>query len=300
MAKRSGGRQRHKRDGPDKLDKWVGETEEQHRALLLLAMQDPGSNPRAGGHCNGRNLSLVIPAVSPSRTTVRRWVDRYRWADRIEGHGTDAQAYAIELYRGLYMRDFGEKDLPHVGAVVSLPMTTVTESGQESAVQEEAHRIVRKLLPPDPEPEVQGKVQRAVDAQRDRVLARNKVIAGLAESSLKALHASIKAATDKQYAADNPHVQPVKVRVSDLPRLQKVLAQLEEERARLENPELAQLAGGAAVVDSVRVKIAKETGGNVLDAIREDCLEIVAIVDGMRAPDLTAEDLREDEHGRAG
>ena len=43
------------------LDRWDGERpEDQHRGLLLLAMQDPGSNKNAMSMADGRNMNRVI------------------------------------------------------------------------------------------------------------------------------------------------------------------------------------------------------------------------------------------------
>lgn len=274
--------------GPDTLDRWGGETAEQHRALLLLAMQDPQSNPRANGVADGRNVTAVQRAIGRTRATLQAWQERRRWVDRIYGHGPDAQRYAIELYRHHYMVKHGEADLGEIGALVSLPMTSV----RPTEVQERAAQAVRHLLPEPPPADVEERVQAAVDQRREDAAKMNRNLTGLGVLALKALKASLQAATDPKFRKENPHVEPVRLSVVDLPRVARMLRELEEERQRLENPELAEVGAGQ-VVDSVRVRIAKETGGSILQAIRADALEVVALVDAMSQPETTIADLED-------
>lgn len=284
-----------KNKGRHTLDRWDGERQDQHRALLLLAMQDPHSNKNAMSVADGRNVSRVIDCMEgyAKRATVRKWCDRRQWVDRIKGHGPDAQAYAIELYRALYMEKWGNKDIPHVGHLISLPMTTKAHQHPEhrTAVQAEAHRVIKSIMPEDPPPAVQEKVQGTLDKHRADTLQVNRAMQGLAKSAMSALGQSIKAATDAKFRKANPHIVPITCRVSDIPRLQRVLVELLEEEHRIEAPE-ATVAGGTALVDSVRVKIAKETGGNVLAAVLDDSREIVVMVEAMLAPTLTLADLQ--------
>lgn len=291
-------------DGPDTLDRWPGERHDQHRAMLLLVMQDPDSNDRTPqGYLGGRNLGRVVACLTTSRSVVRRWSLRYRWAERMEHHGADAQAYAIELYRHLYYEKYARNDVPNVADVVSLSMSTRSRATEDregaTEVQREAVGVVQKLLPPEPPPEVQEAVESAADKRRAEILRTNERIAAVAKAGLVAVQQSTRAAVDAEFRAANPHITPVRARLTDLPKLRQVLADLTEERMRLEHPELAQ-AAGAVVVDSVRVRIAKESGGNVLDAVAEDCREVLAMVEGIRATAVEAATLAEnDERERA-
>lgn len=281
---------RRKIQGPNTLDRWQAEPHDQHRALLLLAMQDPGS----GRGLMGRSLMPVVTAIGKARGTLRQWERKRRWSERIEHHGSSAQAYAIELYRAHYMEHHGRRELPHVAALVSLPMTTAAPRGVETPTQE---RIVQRLIPPDPTAAVQEQVQQELDKKRADALKTNRAIRGIALEGLKAIQNGIKAATDKKFAKENPHVSPVRVTLGDVPRLQQVLRELSEEAARLENPE-ANLGTGAKIVDSVRVRMAKETGGNVLQAMREDVAELQAIMDAMLAPEISIHDLEAERQAR--
>jgi hypothetical protein len=287
------------------LDRWVKEPVHHHRALLLLAMQDPNSNPNPSATADGRNVQRVISCMTglAAAATVRKWVERRKWVDRIRGHGPDAQAYAIELYRAYYMDQWGSKDLKVIGHLVSLPMDTRVGVNpvSASAVQDEALRIVKRIMPPDPEPEVQKAVAGEIRKQKDRTLRINRNIQRVAEASIIALKESVQAAVDPKFRKANPHVEPIRPKLSDLPKLRDLLSMLMEEERRIETPDVIEAAGGTTpIIDSVRVRIAKESGTNILAAVREDCLEMAAMVEAMLVPNLTLAELQiEDEAERS-
>lgn len=287
-------------DGPDTLLRWHREKFHIHRALLLCAMQDPGSNKSKNARCDGRSIAKVCDAMPNTRAVVYRWVDRFRWSERIEGHGADAQAYAIELYRSLYFDKYAKDDLPWIADVVSLPMTTVSRVAPteeaSTEVQRTAAKVVRQLLPPEASPEKQKQIQSALDERRERVLLTNKRIATVAELGIKALQDGVRAAVDPKFAAANGHVKPLRPKLADLPKLQQLLADLQEERQRLEHPELQQ-GPGAALVKSVRYRLAEETGSSLLAAIADDCREVLALAEGMQAPAMTLADIAEANKG---
>lgn len=284
---------RRKIDGPNTLDRWSAEPHIQHRSMLLFAMQDPGS----GRGFAGRSIAPLVELTGKGRATVRQWANKRRWVERMDHHGTDVQTYAIELYRAFYMEDHGRADLVHVAHLVSAPLTTAPgPDGAETPTQAEAVKVVRRMLPPDPPANVQEKVQAEVDKKRSDALKQNRAIRGVALEGLKAIQQGIKAAVDKEFAKKNPHVVAVRVSLSDVPRIQDVLRSLSEEAERLENPE-ARIANGPQLVDSLRVRIAKHAGGNVLEAMRDDSRELVAILDAMLMPDLSVHDLEAAQAG---
>lgn len=260
--------------GPDRLDRWALEDPMQHRALLLMAMQGEGIEPRG---MFGRSLTCTAKAIGRSLSTVRDWTRKRRWEQRIAAHEDRVAYTALKLYRALYMEDYGRSELPHIQHLVS---ETLLESKPDAAVpdrtstdvQAEAERLLSKLIAPEPPPDVQEKVQGAVDAHREKLLQNNKALQGLARKTLL----EFKRQLEKKL---------IKVRISDLERIHALLGKLEEEETRLVNPGLPVAGVDNAIVDSVRVKLAKATGGSELEAIHEDLREALMIADQMMASD---------------
>ena len=62
-----------------------------------------------------------------------------------------------------------------------------------------------------------------------------------------------------------------------------LLRELDDEYHMLNHPDVAQLANNQRIVDSVRVKIAKETGGDIWDAVEEDIDELKLMIGSLRS-----------------
>lgn len=288
--------------GPLRLDRWTGEKLAQHRALLLLAMQDPGSNPHPKAEVyGGRNLGKVVAVRLASRNTVLAWMKRFRWIDRIEAHGTEAQSYAIELYRSLYLEKYGE-ELTFVADVVSVPISNVAPRVGVNPLtdsQEEAARVVGKLLPPDPAPEVQQAVESKIDKRRSEMLDTNKKLRMAAMSGVLVIQAGIQAAMDKEFARKNPHIQPITPKISDLGRLIQVIQELDTERDKLERLRSGQPAvePGRAPQETARVQLARETGTSVREALQADIQDAALMLELMGSEDVTLHELQGGEVG---
>jgi hypothetical protein len=284
------------------LRKWPTEKQDQHRALLLVAMQDPHSNPGPQSACDGRNLTIAARAMGIAKSTIKTWRSRLEWDGRIAYHGPDGQALAIELYRHLYLEQFGTQELPHVAPVCSLPMTTVsaeTLDTEPTSLQDQALKLVRGLIPPPAPEQEQRKVQAAVDRRRSSARQQNDAITAVAVNLLGVMSDAVRARLDPKWAEAHPHVEPIPVpRASDLAHLMEVLQLLERQREILEHPEIAAAqAGPGALVDSVRVRIAKETGSDVLEAVAADCREVLQMVAGLRGREVTIEQLQAEQQG---
>lgn len=287
---------RHRATGRISLDKWAVERDDQHRALLLLAIQDPGIN--LPGVCGGRSMGAVMRCGWP-RNTLRKMRARYSWDDRIAAHGAEAQTRAIELYRALYYTDFAAADLREIGPLCSRPM----QSARLSEVQEAAQALVERMLPPpNIPPGFEEKVQAKVDERRQQLADTNRALRGTALQAIQAIQLGLRALTDPDWLkAENerraalgvgaPPIVPMTVRLSDLDSLHTILARLENERELLESPEIAAAKSGPGAIDSIRVRIAKETGGNVLDAVAADCRELLAMIDGLRAGEVSIDEM---------
>lgn len=292
---------------PRTLNPWYQEKRTQHRALLLLAMQDPGSNrsdgPNGKGVCDGRSLEAVAKTLvgEVSRSAVRAWFKRKSWSDRIVAHGPDAQRYAIRLYRRLYLQEHGRGDMEALAPLISLPVSSAgsRELEETTDVQSKAVALLQRVLnggedadPLEAPEEVHDAVQQAWEDRRKRARDQNDALRKTILQAIRALQNSIRAAVDPAWAKleENQHVVPVKVRLADFPRLLRSLRELEEEEARLLGLQVSTEAG--SVPDTARVAIAKELGQPVLPAILEDLAEATLICRQLIARPVALEDLQ--------
>jgi len=277
---------------PKTLNPWRRERREQHRALLLLAMQDPNCNlahgPAGKGVCDGRSLNAVARTLSGerSRSAVVSSFRRNAWADRIAAHGDGAQRYAVRLYRHLYYQEHGRGDMEVLAPYVSVPVSNhKPRRGEDSTeVQERAVEMLRRLLNggdlteesflPD---DVADPVREAWEQRRARGRETNAALRNTALHAIRAIQQSVKMTVDEKFAADpkNAHIRPAAVKVADLPRLVSMLRDLEDEEARLLG--LPTASNAQRLPDTARVAIAKEHGQPVLPAILEDLAEATTL-----------------------
>ncbi len=274
------------------------ERHDQHRALLLLAMQDPGS-AKAGGH-GGRSIRAVARAMGKSPTIVRKWSKAKRWAERIEAHGETAQQYAITIYRARYLEQHGREDLRELGALVSLPMTSERPTeAQEGALHTLSGMAPAKLLPPDPPDDVADAAQAMIDEARTRAAGVNTNLQTIGLSAIEVVRLQLSMVLDPEgedaKRAKAAGLRVPHVKLSDLPRLQRMLRDLAEEERRLRDPGAAAAAGaGPRVIDSVRVSITKQRGGTsaeILEAVRADLADATVMVEQLLAPTTSLADL---------
>ncbi len=282
---------------PMTLNPWWRETKLQHRALLLMAMQDPGSN-RAGavctGVCGGRSLELVVHALHglAARSTVRGWFRRKQWSDRITAHDPDSQRYAVWLYRRLYMEQHGRGDMELLAPVVSVPITTHGDRPGEDTtpVQQEVARKLEKIMPPPPTRAVQNSTALAHAARRKRASQSNAALRNITLNGIQTVQQSVRAAVDPAFAEANPHIQPVVPKLHHLPMLRQLLTDLEDEEARLLG--VASGTNEHSVPDTTRVTIAKELGTPILQAVSEDLREAVLMCEQLLSRPVTLEQLQ--------
>lgn len=244
------------------LDQWAMERSDQHRAMLIWAMQAEGVSANGLMH---RNASVSATCVGMSQSAISKWANQYQWAARLQGHGEEASAYALELYRRLYIEEHGAKDLPRVQHLVAIDLpsqfrTTPVQEKAEKQIRRVVHKVrVNRVAPPLPPPKTEEEVGGAIAAAVSEQQKSNKALRSIAKQALIQLSESIKKGE-------------AKARVGDLRMLRDLLADLDKEAMRLESPETARL-DGLAVQDSVRVRLAKEQGTDVMLAHYEDLLE---------------------------
>ena len=284
---------------PTTMNPWHLERRLHHRAMLLLAMQDPGSS-KGDGCCDGRTLNKVVRALTgQKRQTIRSWFDRKQWADRIAAHGHDAQHYAVLLYRRMYLSHTAA-DMEVLGPFISIPIGGPDESATE--VQSEvASRLDMLIAEPEPDPEPtdkeKSKATNAWARRRERAVNTNRVLTTLSLRVVQGMQLSVRAALEPEFAKANPNVKPAVFKLTDMPKIRALLKQLQDEEQIISG---GQAPGAHTVPDSARVAIAKEMGHPVLSAVAQDLEEAAMMVRQLMSKPLDLKDLQDAQREGAG
>ena len=244
---------------PETLDRWEGERADWHRALLLWAMQGVSL----------RSFRAVARAMGCSDGSIRTWAKNERWKHRVAAHG-EADQYALDLYRQLYLADFGKLELPHVLENVVRPVGAIDLDDPAAAAAELTRERARKATG-----HTLAEVEQAVVQQQTTKRRDNK---REAERHLKLVDAALGTIARKMKANE------IRVSVRDIP----LLLECREQLVRVAS---GASTGPGIVVESSRVRYAKETGGDVLQAVLEDaeeCTLILGALKGRQGVDLQA------------
>ena len=251
---------------PLTVERWPGEAHEHHRALLLFAMQGPME----------RSARAVARACGVSEGTIRNWRKKSGWDRRIDGQGETADADALDLYRALYLVDFGQIELPHVAPFVVVPIGPFNMEDPVARAQHEARVKAAEVIPAAAEEAEQAVRQRLATMKRDNKTTSERHIK-LVDASLGLIARKLKA-------------NEIRVSVRDIP----VLLETREKLVAVATGE--HDAAHGPIVESARVQHARKTGGDLLAAMHEDAQELVAILGALRtskhtdASTLAAED----------
>lgn len=227
------------------------ERRDHHRALLLWVMQTPSL----------RSQRAVARSMGKADGTIRLWRQGGHWKERAESAGEHADQVALDLYRTEYMAEFGEIEIPHVAkgvvrSIGDLNMKDPLAAATEMVRQNVRHAVNNTLA------EVN---QATAQAVRERQ-ADNKTVA---KRHVRLVDGAL------GYIAKKLKDKDIKVSVRDIPMLLEC-------RDRLSHLVEGHSAGDGVVVESARVKHAKETGGDLLNAMYEDAEECVLILGALR------------------
>lgn len=209
-----------------------------HRALLLYAMMAP----------THRNYRAVARAVQRAEGSIRYYAKQYRWTERLAA-GDDIERTAVAMYRELYTRVWGERELPHVASGVAVPMLV----GAASIGSTGAALDIKKA---------DNAVREALKKKKDEDDARRRSQVQLVDASIG-------------YVAQELISKKVRVTLRDIPALIALRNQLSVE-------DDGSTGGSVGFTETVRVRATRAAGGDVLEAIYEDLAEITAIVDALR------------------
>ena len=190
-----------------------------------------------------RNVRLTARSIDRSEATLRDFKKRWEWAERAKNITSDTEAQA--LYRKLYVKKFGTTALEVVEHNIATPISKI------GTVPKSVAEIVQKTI----------KTQKSEMKKKDPNEVMRQKHVGLIDAAIG-------------YIAAGLRDGDVKVNLRDIPLLiqtRNMLLQLDEKNKA---PEL--------ILESVRVRQAKDTGGDVIEAMIEDAEELTMILKSLR------------------
>ena len=206
---------------------------------------------------DSRNLSAAGRGVSRAESTVREWRRRWKWADRIDRLGTASDVKAATAYREQYYPTYKLREIVEVEDHMSAPFRP--DAVVSPTVAAEVKQAVRG----------DSGAQRAAEARKKNQRRHLALVDGALGLVAKRVAAG-----------------EVKVTLRDITTLLDL-------RDRLEDPTGGQ-SGSGVVIESVRVKLARQSGGDVVEALHEDALELAAILGAIRSSSEVPEAIQND------
>lgn len=203
-----------------------------------------------------RSCRATARAMSRGDKTIRRWRTKHDWDDRIDAAGLTCCLDAIRRYRSKYFHRYGPREL----RCIERNMATPVFEDEEQAIDGEG-------------PATKHAVQRSLESEDVRLQDRRHM-----------------AALDMAIAKVVRNIQDggVKLSARDLPVYMKLRQAIAD---RLAPAPVAQ--PGGKLVESTRVRMARQDGTSLVEAWHEDALELVAITSALRASEEAGADVVE-------
>ena len=192
---------------------------------------------------NKRNVRLTARASNRSEATLRDFKRRWEWVERASDLTSDVEAQT--MYRKLYVSKVGTKEIEVVEKNIATPISNIGTVPRSVAqiVDKTIKHQERELKKKDPEEEMRRKHVGLIDA------AIGYIAAGIRDGAVKA-------------------------NIRDIPlliQMRNMILKLEEAN---KTPQI--------VLESLRVRQAKETGGDIIEAMIEDAEELLMILKSVR------------------
>ncbi len=192
---------------------------------------------------NKRNVRLTARASNRSEATLRDFKRRWEWVERASDLTSDVEAQT--MYRKLYVSKVGTKESEVVEKNIATPISKIGTVPRSVAqiVDKTIKHQERELKKKDPEEEMRRKHVGLIDA------AIGYIAAGIRDGDVKA-------------------------NIRDIPlliQMRNMILKLEEAN---KTPQI--------VLESLRVRQAKETGGDIIEAMIEDAEELLMILKSVR------------------
>lgn len=199
-----------------------------------------------------RSVRACGRAVARSEACLREWRGRNEWDERARSLGDLATVKASVAYRLLYYPAMRLREIVEVETLLPSPFLPDTPVPLGATLAEQVSDAVRPRT-------------RDEDARKARDEEQRKRHLALVDGAIGLVA--------KRIAGGE-----VKVSLRDVPLLLDL-------RARMISEAVAPGEGGASpvVVESVRVRYARETGGDILAAMHDDALELATILGALRS-----------------
>jgi len=196
-----------------------------------------------------RSQRSVALAIGFSTPTIGTWRKRFSWEERISLSGAAHDAIAQKTYNELYFKKIGMREIEVVEKNILAPISVIGTTPKPIADQ--VMRTVEKSLS-------------SVNSQRGSTIF---------DEQMKSRHLDL---VDRsiQYIADCLQTGDVKVTLKDLP----VMLDL---RDTLTGKVNANEKGSSIIIETIRVKDAKKSGGDLISAMLDDSKELVAIFEAL-------------------
>lgn len=250
------------------FERQSNESEVQHRAMLLWAMQDIGR----------RSYRAVGGVLSRADTTISNWAAMFAWSDRSGKYGEASQARACRDYRETYYPKKAMLEVAAVERLMSVPFLLTSpppdEQGRGDAARTIGEQSTEKASDADKPSAVggaRGTIQTDRDERRKNLQRTTQVVDALVGQLVRDLQQG------------KVHVKP-----GDLPGLYKLRQLCAEDLG--DAPRIT--ADAAPLAPSYRVMVAVRAGTSVVSAMREDALEALAVLEGLEAAEEVASELR--------
>ncbi len=192
-----------------------------------------------------RSMRATSRAIGKTAPTISSWSKRHSWEERIRSAGAAHDAVAQKLYNEIYFSDFGMREIAVIEKKICAPITVVGTTTQEVAA-----------------------------AVTKTISSSEKKAETIFDESLKAQHLDL---VDRsiQYISDMLAQGDIRVGLKDLPLMIELRAQITGEA------EADRQAGSTVIAETIRVKDAKKSGGDLIAAMLEDSKELVAIFEAL-------------------
>ncbi|NRA04345.1 MAG: hypothetical protein HRU00_17290 [Myxococcales bacterium] len=189
-----------------------------------------------------RSYRVAAAAVHRSDSTIRSWKKRNDWISRVEELGGTAQAIAMRVYRTKYLGRWGQREVAAVEANMSVPFLP-NEVAPKPGRQGQAAKTVKRHL---------------LERDDNQVTAHRHL--GLLDAAIGTLAQKVAKGEATLSMRDLPGFLRARNELADI----------------LLPP--AQTAMGGGIVETVRVRMAKQANTSTVTAMYEDTLELSAIL----------------------
>jgi hypothetical protein len=198
-----------------------------------------------------RSVRACGRAVGRSEACLREWRGKHEWDGRADACGKLATVKASVAYRLLYYGEMRLREIVEVETLLPAPFLPDTPIPSGATIGDQVSEAIRPRKPDE-------------DARRAKEQEQKRRHLALVDGAIGLVA--------KRIAAGE-----VKVTLRDVPLLLDLRARMTSEVGPGES------GMAAVVVESVRVRSARESGGDLLAAMHDDALELCTILGALRS-----------------